>query len=178
MSAFLHQKERVSFQVSVDGSVQEYCIANEADLLIGMSLFESVRETTVTGLPQCVLDFYENVVMPLSEVTYRAMMDQYTEYYGRTISQVHLKNKFSDPLVSTGYLFRDEHPVDKRMKIFDKLVTEENMKKKQECQPFVLKNIFSADELHEYIHDIKKVQNDEIAVGTDDSWFYTQKKLR
>ena len=162
----------MSFQVSVDGSEQEYCIANEADLLIGMSLFESVRETTETGLPQCVLDFYENVVMPLPEVTYRAMMDQYTEFYGRTVSQVHLKNKFSDPLVSTGYLYRDEHPVDKRMKIFDKLVSEDEMKK-QECQLFVLKDIFSADELHEYIHDIKKVLHGEIEIGTDDSWFYT-----
>jgi hypothetical protein len=99
----------------------------------------------VTGLPQCVLDFYENVVMPLPEVTYRALMDQYTEYYGRTISQVHLKNKYTDPLVSTGYLFCDTHPEDKRKKLFEKLILPDEMKKKiKEYHTFVLKYKFSS----------------------------------
>ncbi|MGD2251240.1 MAG: hypothetical protein PVF58_22815 [Candidatus Methanofastidiosia archaeon] len=188
MSAFLHQYKRLSFCVPVNGSEQEFCIATEADLLVGMSIFESVRETTVTGLPQCVLDFYEHVVMPLPEVTYRALMDQYTEYYGRTISQVHLKNKYTDPLVSTGYLFCDTHPEDKRKKLFEKLILPDEMKKKiKEYHTFVLKDVFSEDELNEYLDGIKKiVQNnngcDKEGCGEDlvwengGNWFYTDEK--
>ena len=77
--------------------------------------------------------------------------------------------------MSTGYLFGKDHPSDGRMKLFDKLVTEDEMKK-QECQPFVLKDIFSADKL-KYINDIKKVLHGEIEIGTDDSWFYTDEDL-
>ncbi len=76
------------------------CLESEACHLCWLS---SVRETTVTGLPQPVIDFYENVVLPIEgEVTYHSLLDGYTEYYKRTISQVHLKYKFASPLVGTG----------------------------------------------------------------------------
>ena len=44
---------------------------------------------------------------------------------------MHIKYKFIDPLVSTGYLFRDRHPVDGRKKIFEKRVSAEEMREKQ-----------------------------------------------
>jgi len=187
MSAFLHQHLRVPFHVSANGD-GKFCIANEADLLIGMSLFESVRETTVTGLPQSVLDFYEKVVIPLPEVTYRSMMDQYTQRYGRTISQVHLKHKYSDPLLGTGYLLLKDHPVDGRKKIFEKRISEEEIiKKTKEYQTFVLKDIFSEYELKEYLESVEKiVQKNNKNKNTNfskqtvwderDLWFYVNEK--
>ncbi|MBU7030588.1 MAG: hypothetical protein HXS48_26885 [Theionarchaea archaeon] len=186
MSTFLHQSQRVSVLIPVNDNVQEFCIGNEDDLLVGFTLFESVRETTITGLPQPVLDFYENVVLPIEgEVTYHSLIDEYTKYYKRTISQVHIKYKFVDPLVSTGYLFRDRHPVDGRKKIFEKRVSAEEMKKKtKEYQAFVLKDIFSEDELKEYMNGIKNIlqkngENEGFGdfAGNGNSWFYTNGNL-
>ena len=188
MSAFLHQYQRVSFYIRINGTEQQFCIANEADLLIGSSIFESVRETTVTGLPKSVLDFYEHVVLPLPEVTYRSLMDRYTQYYGRPISQVHLKNKYTDPLVSTGYLFCKDHPADGRKKLFENLISEDKIKKKiKEYQTFVLKDIFSEYELKEYINGIEKIiqkndgcQKNGFCEGlvweTRKDWFYAHEE--
>ena len=53
-------------------------MGNEDDLLLGMALFEFIRETMVTGLPQPVLDFYTQVVVPMEkEVTYPSMIAAY-----------------------------------------------------------------------------------------------------
>jgi len=187
MSTFLHQSQRVSVLIPVNDNVQEYCIGNEDDLLVGFTLFESVRETTITGLPQPVIDFYVHVVLPTEgEVTYHSLIDGYTKYYKRTISQVHIKYKFIDPLVSTGYLFRDRHPVDGRKKIFEKRVSAEEMKRKtKKYQTFVLKDIFSEDELKEYMNGIKNIlqkNGESEGVGEDftgdgNSWFYTNGDL-
>ena len=188
MSTFLHQNQRVSFCMPVNGNTHEYCIGNEDDLLIGSTLFESVRETTITGLPQPVLDFYEHVVLPIEgEVTYHSLIDGYREYYKRTISQVHVKYKFVDPLVSTGYLFKKEHPTDGRKKLFEKRISADEMRKKtKEYQTFVLKDIFSEDELKEYMDGIKNIvqkngESDEEIFGKEftshgNSWFYTNGK--
>ena len=187
MSAFLHQNQRVTFHMHDNGDIYEYCIGNEDDLFIGSALFESVRETTVTGLPQPVIDFYENVVLPIDgEVTYHSLFDGYRECYKRTISQVHLKHKFVDPLVGTGYLFRKEHPVDGRKKLFEKRISAEEMRKKtKEYQTFVLKDIFPEEKLKEYMNKIKnKLQKNSESdeefgdefTGNGNVWFYTNGK--
>jgi hypothetical protein len=158
MSAFLHQGQRYSFCIPDNGGIQEYCIGNEDDFLIGSALFETVRESTVTGLPQPVLDFYEYVILPMEgELTYRSMMDGYRDYYKRTISQVHLKQKFTDPLVGTGYLLCEKHPTDGRMKIFEKRVSANEMKKIEEYQDFSLKDIFSEEDLKVFMDEIQDI---------------------
>jgi hypothetical protein len=61
---------------------------NEDDLLLGMALFEWVWKTTVTGLPQSVLDFYTQVVVHMEEdVTYHSMIAAYKHVYKRTVSR-------------------------------------------------------------------------------------------
>jgi hypothetical protein len=92
------------------------------------------------------------------------MMDGYRDYYKRTISQVYLKQKFTDPLVGTGYLLCEKHPTDGRMKIFEKRVSADEMKRTEEYQDFSLRDIFSEEDLKVFmdeIHDIVQENGDD-----------------
>jgi hypothetical protein len=106
MSAFLHQEQRVRFGV---GDERSYLIANEYDFWVGRSLFDSVRETTVTGVPQPVIDFYDEVLCEIPGlVTYQSIREKYVEVHKMSLSRTRLRTKFLEPLEAVGSSSRRE----------------------------------------------------------------------
>ena len=87
MSAFLHQKQRPSFKVELDEGIRQFVIATENDYKIGMHLFDHIRETTVTGLAQPIIDFFKKVICQLDEITYASMMQEFKNVYGKLVGR-------------------------------------------------------------------------------------------
>ena len=118
MSTFLHKEQRKRFALSTGHT---YVVANEYDYWVGVSLFNSVRETTCTGIPQPVIDFYENVLGNIEGViTYQSMRETYVKVYKKLVSRTNLRNRFVKPLESVDWLNREQDPNDKRGYIFEK----------------------------------------------------------
>ena len=184
MSAFLHQYKRPSFKLEINGCTKEFIIATECDYIIGVELFDHVRETTVTGLPQPVLDFYEKVVSSLDQITYSSMMKKFKEVYGKLIGRDKLRRKYVDPLETVGWLDEDKDPSDGRQKIFERCIdANDDSRNIRNCTQLVFKDTFSEYKLKENLKDIERVcaQNggcDYIVYGGErltlekNDWFY------
>jgi hypothetical protein len=182
MSAFLHQGQRLSF--TVGGS--RFIIANEYDFWVGKSLFESVRETTVTGIPQPVIDFYEKVIDAIDGViNYQSIRKQYVEVYKKPLSTTRLRVKFIEPLESIGWVTKDNDPIDKRKKIFEKCRLEENTGDIEDYEHSYFKGIFPEEKLKEFMDELEIIWNKNETCNTgigktvndsdDNNWFYTEK---
>jgi hypothetical protein len=157
MSAFLHQRQRPSFEVDNGNDSVQYIIANEYDYKIGFDLFDHIRETTVTGLAKPIIDFYEKVISELDYITYSSLMKKFKEVYGKLIGRDQIRNKYIAPLETVGWLDRDKDPTDGRVVVFEKCKNEEETPEKTRLSTsLVLKDIFSEDELKEYLNDIEK----------------------
>ena len=101
ISAFLHQFSRPTIEIGG----KDYIVAIRDDYEIGMKLAEFMFRGTFTGVPQYVQDFFEKVIMPLSnsgeEITYNSLATKFYEIYGRRISRRGL-SRYLAPLLETG----------------------------------------------------------------------------
>lgn len=158
MSAFLHQKQRPTFERETSEGIKQFIIATECDYTIGADLFEHIRETTVTGLPQPVIDFFEKVFCKIDgDAIYQSLMRKYKEVFGKLIGRDTLRRRYCEPLETVGWLDRGKDTIDKRQVIFKKCIDdEENPEKTCESTQSVFKDMFSVDELKEYLEDVEE----------------------
>jgi len=185
MSAFLHQKQRISFEV--DNAESEFIIATEYDYLIGRLLFEAVRETTVTGIPQPVIDFYENIICEIEgTINYQSIREKYVEVFRKPLSRTRVRIKFIEPLESIGWLSHEPDPIDGRRKVFEKCRIEN-----EDCETTDIygrsyfEDIFPKEKLKEYLEGLGKIRNkngknnnkvESILKGENSYyWFYVKK---
>jgi hypothetical protein len=182
MSAFLHQKQREFFEVV--NTQEVYIIANEYDYWVGRLLFEAVRKTTITGIPQPVIDFYAQIIEKIEgTISYRSMRERFVQVHKKPISRTNVRNKFVEPLESIGWLSRDRDPIDGRRVIFEKCKIEsENEGTMGDYEASYFKGIFPEEELKEYVHELENIWNKKTVDTTlsdctqwDSSWFYTEK---
>jgi hypothetical protein len=181
MSAFLHQKQRAF--IELDSTEEKYIIATEYDYWIGRLLFEAVKETTVTGIPQPVIDFYLNIIEKIQEtITYRSIREKYVQVKRKPISRTHVRNKFVEPLESIGWLSRDYDSVDRRVVVFEKCRIEPEITETMgDYEASYFKDIFPEEKLKEYVGELEKIWNKK---GIDDNildcakngnnWFCTE----
>ncbi|MBU7026194.1 MAG: hypothetical protein HXS48_04565 [Theionarchaea archaeon] len=156
ISAFLHQKQRPSFELEINGTKQ-FVIATECDYKIGVDLFDHIRETTVTGLPQSVLDFYEKVICQLEKITYSSMMKKFHEVYKKLIGRDTLRRKYVDPLVAVGWLDNEWDSIDKRQKVFEICRNEEeNSQNIRNYAQLIFKDIYPEERLKGYLEGIEE----------------------
>ena len=189
MSAFLHQRQRPTFTLNPNGStLQEnaqnhFVMATEYDYQIGLHLFDHIRETTTTGLSQPIVDFYEKVIGDLDEITYTSMMQTFKNVYGKLIGRDQIRRRYVDPLETVGWLNRGTDPIDKRIAVFELCIYEDEIAQKARLSTsLALKDIFSVNELKEYLNILEKkcAQNKEnvhTVIEKRDSdekydWFY------
>jgi len=189
MSAFLHQRQRPSFTLKPNGSTlqenvqKQFVMATEYDYHIGLHLFDHIRETTTTGLSQPILDFYEKVIGDLDEITYTSMMQKFKSVYGKLIGRDQIRRRYVDPLETVGWLNRGTDPVDKRIAVFETCINENEIAQKARLSTsLALKDLFSMDELKEYLNALEKkcAQKKENAYTRNEksdgveklNWFY------
>jgi hypothetical protein len=120
-----------------------------------------VRETTCTGIPQPVIDFYENILGKIEGViTYQSMRETYVKIHKKLLSRTNLRNRFVEPLESVGWLNREQDPYDKRGYIFEKCRIEpEPTKNMGEYDASYFKEIFPKDQPKEYLRELEIIWN-------------------
>jgi len=100
-----------------DGAEENYILAALKDLEYVFDLWRNVEETTVTGLPQHILDFYHRAVEPLSQTQSTFSIEDLAREYNKEATD----RKSSDTLgrwvkhlCDVGWLSKDPDPNDKR----------------------------------------------------------------
>lgn len=137
-------------------AASSFIIANEYDFWVGKSLFESVRETPVTGIPQPVIDSYDKVIDEIDGVIiYQSIRKQYVDVYKKPLSTTRLQVKFIEPLESIGWVTKDQDPIDKRKKIFEKCRIEETTGTMDDYKRSYFKGIFPEEKLKEFMNELE-----------------------
>jgi hypothetical protein len=181
MSAFLHQEQRIRFGV---GDERSYLIANEYDFWVGRSLFDSVRETTVTGVPQPVIDFYDEVLCEIpGSITYQSIREKYVAVHKMSLSRTRLRTKFLEPLEDIGWLTHEPDPADGRRVIFVKCRLEgESDGTMDSCDHSYFRDIFPEERLKEYLGELEEVWNLNVKcdggtceIEEDYDWFFSER---
>ena len=152
---------------------------------IGRLLFEAVKETTVTGIPQPVIDFYENIIGKIDEIImYRAIRERFVKVYRKPISHTHVRNKFIEPLESIGWLSRGHDHIDGRVVTIEKCRIEpEKDQTIGVYEASYFKGIFPEEKLNEYLRELEEIWNKKRVHDKDsdytrdcsNGWFYTEK---
>ena len=100
-----------------DQAEENYILATVKDLEYVWNLWRNVEDTTVTGLPQHILDFYHRAVEPLSQTQSTFSIEDLTREYNKEATD----RKSSDTLArwvkhlcDVGWLSKDPDPNDKR----------------------------------------------------------------
>jgi hypothetical protein len=151
---------------------------------VGRSLFDSVRETTVTGVPQPVIDFYDEVVCEIpGSITYQSIREKYVAVHKMSLSRTRLRTKFLEPLEDIGWLTHEPDPTDGRKVIFVKCRIEgESSEPMDSCDHSYFRDIFPEERLKEYLGELEEVWNKnaicdggtcEIEDGYD--WFFSER---
>jgi len=111
-STVLHARQRERRQ---DGRL----LAAEQDLEIAQEAFREIEKTTVFGVGENVLNFYEEVVLALGDVAaYESLTARFMECYGRPIGRYQLRENYVKPLENLGLLCEESDPEDKRKVLF------------------------------------------------------------
>ena len=116
--AFVHQYTRVRVSTEEDG---EFVLADRYDLESCLEVFSAMEETTRTGLPANVIEFYEKVMLrdDISEFNYSDLINIFYEVYGYRVSRDTIRRKYLTPLIDAGLVNKMPDPTDKRSYLFE-----------------------------------------------------------
>lgn len=116
-SALIHADERLKVHLQ-DG--RKYVLCSKDDLQMVLGAFSVIEETTRTGLPAQILDFYRRVMIPLHNksvnpgFSFDVLADEYKSVYGRVISKDTLRLNYVRHLIRLGLADSEPDPADKR----------------------------------------------------------------
>ena len=113
-SAILHAYQRKRDQ-------KNRLIATLKDYEVAYEIFKQIEKPTTLGVGQNVLDFYEQIILPLSEkqdyMTYEDLTAKYLEIHEEPISRTQLREEYLKPLERLGVVDIEQHPQDRRKRI-------------------------------------------------------------
>ena len=106
-----------------------FSVATMQDWHCAFTIFSSLEETTRTGIPGHIINFYHSVVEPLCEngsTRYDELMRRYNEVAERTVSSRTIR-EWCDLLSKIGFLDNEQlDPDDKRRRLVTALKKQEN----------------------------------------------------
>jgi len=103
---------------------KQYLLLTVEDVKAGFTIFQTIFETTRTGLSQHVLNFYHKVVKQKEEWDSREIVTAYNEVFKPKRSQKTVL-RYINLLAEVGYVDVDEHPTDKRKNVYRPIAKEE-----------------------------------------------------
>lgn len=142
-------------------------LATMEDLDYILGLWKHAEETTVTGLPGHILDFYHKAVEPLSEemdaFDYKELTWKYNEVSESKKSSWAIR-KWVKLLTDIGYLDTEPNPTDKRKVLVRVIKKVENA-----CDSWIPRFLgsFSLEKLEKWLDDEKKIFETETVLLKD-----------
>jgi len=125
-------------------------------------------ESIFTGLPDHVLKFFHEVVLPLwrekgeeGGILIEEMRARFPEVFGKTISSKALQNHYLPPLIDIGLLDKEPYPDDRRLRWY-KVLRNEVVENLPKSSLFKKDRNFSFEELQEAWNELIK----KIPLGT------------
>jgi hypothetical protein len=156
ISAQFHYAQRPV--LVIEGKEENLCIlATMRDLEYVVNLWKSAEETTVTGLPGHILDFYHKVVEPLAEhmalFSYEDLTKKYNEVFEQKKSSWTIR-KWVKLLCDAGYLDTEPNPEDRRMVLVKVIKQVENV-----CDSWIPRFLssFKLENFKNWLDDAKKI---------------------
>jgi len=150
--AFFHCMQRL---VLIDGD-SSYVIATQDDYEHILALWRQVEETTLTGLPGHITDFFHKAVEPLSEsmgsFSYEELTVKYNEHVEEKKSSDTIR-KWVRCLCDVGWLTKEKDAVDKR-KVVVRVIKNPKNSGEYRIPPF--REFFSEEKLKTWLDDAKK----------------------
>lgn len=125
--ARLHAYQRVCLVRTVEGVEEKLILASPFDVLVGEKMFNEIALSTTTGLPPVVIDFFNDVILPLccieneDQIHKKDMQKKHLEVYGRQIGESTLSKERLVPLEDTGYISKEVDQNDRRQNVFEVL---------------------------------------------------------
>jgi len=124
-------------------------------------------ESIFTGLPDHVLKFFHEVILPLWKergeeggIFIEEMRGRFPEVFGKTISTKTLQNHYLPPLIDLGLIDKEPYPDDKRLRWY-KVLKESVVENLPKSSLFEKGRNFSFEELQEAWNElIKKIPPD------------------
>lgn len=141
-------------------SEEEHTIlATREDYERVMSLWKDVEETTVTGLPGHILNFFHKAVEPLAEDPYRPSFsyEELTQKYNETETEKKSSDtirKWVKHLCDVGWLDTEPDPTDKRRRLVKVI---KNPKNNGEYWTPIFQDFFSLEAFNKWFVDAKKI---------------------
>jgi len=155
-NAAFHLFHRVSLVIEKSGmETKRYILADARDAYVALSLFYSAWETTVSGLPEGVLDFYYHGCLEAAGPDLLGFHSREAILKYRTIRKQDISYRtamrYLDQLVNAGYLDEEPDPDDKRTKLYYPRKKPENPA--NSCQA-VISGLFSPDSLKNWLEQL------------------------
>jgi len=120
VNAMLHYPMRPQLIIEKNGKKQRFLIATTKDLEVAYSIFTELHETTRTGIPGNVLDFFHNILEPLYKsngpLHYSTLAEAYNREHARTVSSRTIRD-WCQLLADIGWVDITPDPDDKRKKL-------------------------------------------------------------
>lgn len=142
--------------VLIDGE-NAYVIATQDDYEYILDLWREVEETTLTGLPGHITDFFHRAVEPLSEsmdsFSYEELTVKYNEQTEEKRSSDTIR-KWVKPLCDVGWLTKEKDADDKR-KVVIRVIKNPKNSGEYRIPPF--REFFNEERLRTWFDDAKKI---------------------
>jgi hypothetical protein len=124
-----------------------------------MDLWKDVEETTVTGLPGHILNFFHKAVEPLAEDPYRPSFsyEELTQKYNEAVTEKKSSDtirKWVKHLCDVGWLDTEPDPTDKRKRLVKVI---KNPKNNGEYWTPIFQDFFSLEAFNKWFDDAKKI---------------------
>jgi len=122
-----------------------------------VDLWRQVEETTLTGLPGHITDFFHRAVEPLSENMDSFSFEELTVKYNEQTEEKRSSDtirKWVKPLCDVGWLTKEKDPIDKR-KVVIKVIKNPKNSGEYRIPPF--QEFFSEEKLKTWLDDAKKI---------------------
>jgi len=154
-----HKKPVLTGEPVIDE--EHVVLATMRDLEFVLGLWRYAEETTVTGLPGHILEFYHKAVEPLaqqmSSFTYQDLTQKYNEVSEHKKSSWTIR-KWVKLLTDVGYLDTDPDPADKRRVMVKVIKKVENV-----CNYWIPRFLgsFKLESFKKWLDDVKKILETE-----------------
>jgi len=136
---------------------QNYIMPSLRDLALVLKILPEIEETTITGLPQHVLDCFYKVMKPLYEgglpFDYQTFTTKYNEVFPRKRSSSTLR-KYVQVLREVGYVDTIPNPTDRRSRLI--IIIKEKEEKLWESVVHEFSNSFTLKKFKSWFNDAKK----------------------
>ena len=153
VNALLNRYNRPILVLRAKDRFEDFVIAINEDLYIALEIFQNMAETTRTGIPRHIIEFYNQIIEPLCEdgpKHYDDFTKAYNEKFESSISTKTVK-RWCDLLEDVGWIDKSPDPEDKRRILISPI-----RKNSDILDLSKFKNFFTPENFKEWFYGLQK----------------------